>query len=124
MSHKPQRQLFRLDTFVSDATTLSPPQWLTQASTPKLVKRLAETLGCNTGDLFDSRDGELFVHPALAVVYLLTAVPEAGAALGQIDGYEGRLTREHAEARLAEFFSDETAAAIVGAVPAGDKAAL
>ena len=60
----------------------------------------------------------------MLVIYLLTAVPEAGAALGQVDGYEGRLTREHAEARLAEFFNDETAAAIVGAVPVKNDSVL
>jgi len=115
MSH--HRQLFHLAAFASDEITLTPPQWLTQASTPKLVKRLAETLGCETSDLFGSEDGELFTHPALLVVYLLTAIPEAGAALRQLADHDGRLPREHAEARLAEFFSDEAAMVIAGSRP-------
>jgi len=111
-----QRDLYRIEPL--HAESLSPTDWLIRSQTPKLVQQLADQLGCGTDELFASKGDALYMHAGLLIHYLLTAIPESGAALGQLADHDGRLTREHAEAKLAEFFNDETAAAIVGAVPA------
>jgi hypothetical protein len=107
------RILFRIE--VLHDTLPSPVGWLVNASTPALVKRLADELGCGRDELFANHGGQLWMHPALLICYLLHALPESGIPLRQLVPGDGH--REQVEFKLAQFFSDEAAMAIAGSRP-------
>ena len=113
-----QRDLYRIEPL--HAESLSPTDWLVREQTPELVRRLADQLGCKTGELIAGEGGELYMHGALLIHFLLSTIPESGLTLQQLDPPAGR-QREHIEFALSRFFNDEISMVIAGPRPDDDE---
>jgi len=114
MAETMKRDLYRIEPM--HAESLSPTEWLVRGQTPRLVRRLADQLGCETDELIAGEGGELYMHAGLLIHFLLSTIPECGLTLQQLDPPAGR-QREHVEFALSRFFNDEAAMLIAGSRP-------